>query len=232
MKNRFVSFGRRGVFLGLVLLLVSATGVGAWWAWRARPRVVELSKSISPLRQSAASIQVQPTQTPTTPSKPQTARPQTAPLPSTVTGVPEVYRLRVENNQVRLAPTRIVLDPGVSSTVALTQALNELFSNRQTALSSTVPSGTRLLSLRVAPQRIDLDLSREFIQGGGSDSMVGRVAQVLYTATSLDPTAKVYLSVEGQRLDENHPLGGEGVILQQPLTRQQFAVDFKDILHQ
>jgi spore germination protein GerM len=88
------------------------------------------------------------------------------------------------------------------------------------------------LSLRVAPQRIDLDLSREFIQGGGSDSMVGRVAQVLYTATSLDPTAKVYLSVEGQRLDENHPLGGEGVILQQPLTRQQFAVDFKDILHQ
>jgi spore germination protein GerM len=77
-----------------------------------------------------------------------------------------------------------------------------------------------------------VDLSREFSQGGGSASMIDRVAQVLYTVTSLDPTAKVYLSIEGQLLDENHPLGGEGVILQQPLTRQQFAVDFKDILPQ
>ncbi len=224
MKNRFVSPGHRGAFISLVLLLVSATGVGAWLVWR--------SKSLSPPRQSAALNQVQPTQTPTVPSQPQTTRSWMAPSPSTSARVPEVYRLRSENNQVRLAPTRIALAPGVSSTVALTQALNELFSNRQTALSSTVPSGTRLLSLRVAPPRIDVDLSREFSQGGGSASMIDRVAQVLYTVTSLDPTAKVYLSIEGQLLDENHPLGGEGVILQQPLTRQQFAVDFKDILPQ
>lgn len=209
--------------MGLVLLLLSGIGVGAWWAWR--------SKSISPPSQSATPTQVQPTQIPTAPLQPQTA-PSPSSKPSTIARVPEVYRLRVENNQVRLAPTRIALAPGASSTSALTQALTELFSNRQTAeSSSTVPPGTRLLSLSSTPQRIDVDLSREFMQGGGSESMIDRVAQVLYTATSLDPTAKVYLSVEGQLLDENHPLGGEGVILKQPLTRQQFAADFKDSLH-
>lgn len=219
MKNRFVSSGHRGVFVGLVLLLVSATGVGAWWAWRSKPT--------RPPSAAPTQVQVQPTTV--TPTVPQTLP---SPSPASISRVPEVYRLRVENNQVRLAPTRIAVASGVSSTAALTQALNELLSNRQTAeLSSTVPSGTRLLSLRVASQRIDVDLSREFRQGGGSESMVDRVAQVLYTATSLDPTAKVYLSVEGQLLDENHPLGGEGIILQQPLTRQQFAADFKDILH-
>jgi spore germination protein GerM len=56
--------------------------------------------------------------------------------------------------------------------------------------------------------------------------MIYRVAQVLYTATSLDPKAKVFLSVESQPLDENHPLGGEGLILRQPMTRQDFAQDF------
>ncbi len=213
--------------MGLVLLLLSATGVGAWWAWRAHPRVAELSQSTSP--PPATPTQVQPTETPTAPPQPQTV-PSTA--PSLIVRVPEVYRLRVENNQVRLTPTQIAVKPGVSSTVALTQALDELLSNRQTAtLSSTIPVGTRLLNLRAAPQRIDVDLSREFTQGGGSESMVDRVAQVLYTATSLNPTAKVYLSIEGQRLGENYPLGGEGIILQQPLTRQQFATDFKDILH-
>lgn len=92
-------------------------------------------------------------------------------------------------------------------------------------LSSTIPRGTRLLSLQIKPDGIDLNLSQNFTQGGGSASMIYRVAQVLYTATSLDPQAKVYLSVEGKLLDEETPLGGEGLILQQPLTRQQFMKD-------
>ena len=44
--------------------------------------------------------------------------------------------------------------------------------------------------------------------------------------TSLDPHQKVFLSVEGQSLDREHPLGGEGLILRQPITRSQFDADF------
>ncbi len=37
---------------------------------------------------------------------------------------------------------------------------------------------------------------------------------------------KVLISIAGKLIDEDNPLGGEGLILSQPLTRSQFAVDF------
>jgi spore germination protein GerM len=56
--------------------------------------------------------------------------------------------------------------------------------------------------------------------------MIYRVAQVVYTASSIDPNAKIYLSIEGELLDENYPLGGEGIVLTEPVTRQQLVEDF------
>jgi spore germination protein GerM len=93
-------------------------------------------------------------------------------------------------------------------------------------LSSTIPKGTKLLSLQIRADGVHVNLSPEFRSGGGSTSMIYRVAQVIYTATSLDPNAKVFISVGGQSIDNNHPLGGEGLTLQQPTTRAQFAADF------
>jgi len=90
-------------------------------------------------------------------------------------------------------------------------------------LYSAIPVGTKVLDLAIKNGDIYLNLSPEFRSGGGSASMRGRVVQVLYTATSLNPKAKLFLSVAGVPLQS---LGGEGLELSQPLQRQDWALDF------
>ncbi|MDM9383816.1 GerMN domain-containing protein [Chlorogloeopsis sp. ULAP01] len=174
----------------------------------------------------------------------QTQKPPVATVPPTVIPTPlttstpkinqqvtqlqaQTYWLQATDEQIRLVPQEVALKPEDSSEVALKTAFDNLFTSSKTSnLTTTIPAGTRLLDLQVTKTGIYVNLSKEFTQGGGSTSMIGRVAQVLYTATSIEPEAKVYLLVEGRLLDEENPLGGEGIILTEPLTRQQFAQDF------
>jgi spore germination protein GerM len=91
--------------------------------------------------------------------------------------------------------------------------------------TTTIPEGTKLLSSQIKDDGLHIDLSKEFTQGGGSTSMQGRIAQVLYTATSRNPDMPVWIAVEGKQLEA---LGGEGVEIKQPLTRKAFQQEFKD----
>ncbi|MFM6620018.1 MAG: GerMN domain-containing protein, partial [Dolichospermum sp.] len=70
---------------------------------------------------------------------------------------------------------------------------------------------------------VHVNLSENFTTGGGSTSMIGRIGQIVYTATSLNPQAKVYIEVNGKPLEV---LGGEGVELEQPLTRESFQKNY------
>jgi hypothetical protein len=86
----------------------------------------------------------------------------------------------------------------------------------EAGLSSTIPRGTRLLGVAVSDGVAFVDLSLEFGSGGGSLSMMGRVAQVVYTATQFEGVDAVRFLVEGVPLDV---LGGEGLIIDTPQTR-------------
>ena len=141
---------------------------------------------------------------------------------------PQIYWLRSDRNKLTLVAKS--LPPNTSGSTpqqVLTIAVQKLLSAKPNDdLSSTIPKSTKLLNLQVRADGVHVDLSPEFRSGGGSTSMIYRVAQVIYTASSLDLNQKVFISVGGQSIDQNHPLGGEGLILQQPTTRSQFAADF------
>lgn len=144
--------------------------------------------------------------------------------PATLT--PQIYRLKILDHQIQLSPETVNFTVN-SPEAALDLALKELLA-RSPAVdpTTTIPEGTRLLDLHLDREGIHINLSEEFAGGGGSSSMIYRVAQVLYTATSIAPQAPVFFSVEAIPLNEDYPLGGEGLLLEYPLTRQQFERDF------
>ena len=134
-----------------------------------------------------------------------------------------IYWLRSKENRLDLVPQPFK--------VAATQPNQVLEAAFKTLLagpsegtdSTTIPQGTQLLGLKVENNDVHINLSENFTTGGGSSSMMGRVGQVVYTATSLNPQANVYIEVNGKLLEV---LGGEGVELQQPLTRESFQKNY------
>ncbi|MEB3228774.1 MAG: GerMN domain-containing protein [Synechocystis sp.] len=120
---------------------------------------------------------------------------------------------------------RNLTDPAQAPALQLKQALNTLLSESAPNNSSTaIPPNTRLLNVTQTPQGVTIDLSQEFTAGGGSSSMIARLGQIVYTASSLDPSEPVWLLVEGTPLTV---LGGEGLMIEQPLTRDQYEADFR-----
>lgn len=120
--------------------------------------------------------------------------------------------------------TPVVVEAENNPTAILAAAFDRLLAQPDSDdVFSEIPPQTQLLSLTANNSEIYLDLSSEFNTGGGSFSMIGRLGQIIYTATSLDPQANVWISVDGKPLEL---LGGEGLEITQPMTRDIFETEF------
>jgi spore germination protein GerM len=87
------------------------------------------------------------------------------------------------------------------------------------SIMTAIPAGTELLGLSVANGVATVDLSSEFASGGGSLSMLSRVAQVVYTLTQFPTVDEVAFEIEGV---PTTVLGGEGLMLDFYGTREGF----------
>lgn len=171
-----------------------------------------------------------PTNTVVTPTP--TTVPTTSPTNTVVTPTPEtknattkaqIYLVEDKNGKLELVARPITVEQKATNEAAiLEQSFNRLLTQTQTD-GNAIPQGTKLRSIKVEKDSITVDLSPEFTSGGGTFSMTGRLGQVIYTATSLNPKGKVFLSVDGKPLDI---LGGEGLEITQPMTRETFQKDF------
>lgn len=142
---------------------------------------------------------------------PSTTAPGTTTAPASVPV--EVFFVRDE----RVAPATREVSPPAVARAAMTELLRGPAADEAAAGASTsIPAGTRLLGLRIADRVAEVDLSGEFASGGGSSSMLSRVAQVVYTLTGFPTVGSVRFLIDGERVDS---IGGEGVIVDPPLSR-------------
>ena len=79
---------------------------------------------------------------------------------------------------------------------------------------SEIPQGTRILSINESPDKVVINLSSDFENGGGTDSLYKRIYQIIKTAKR-NTTKPVYLYIEGNKADV---IGGEGIMITQPLN--------------
>lgn len=205
---------------GLILAIGGGT---VWVALNSR------SPAPTPTPTPSGNITSSPTPIATSSPTPTTASPSPSVSPTEVKQeTAEIYWLQSKEDKFELVERPVTLDKATSTNpnAILEQAFIRLLagpSNSDREISTSIPQGTKLRSVQVENDTVAVDLSPEFTSGGGSASMTGRLGQVIYTATSLDPNAKVVISVDGKPLET---LGGEGLQLEQPLTRSSFQKNF------
>lgn len=200
-KNRF-SLPVIAVITGIVL---AAGGGAAWWAKSNLEQKAQISQpNPAPIVKDQA---------------------PTIPKPITQEQVVQVCWLDTKGESIKLVSRNMTFAKSIKSERVLETALSTLFSEppEDSGYTTAIPPGTKLLGVTQDKTGIHLNLSREFIAGGGSASMSSRLAQVIYTVTSAKGSEQVWLSVEGKPLKN---LGEEGIIVSQPMTRKDFKENF------
>lgn len=211
-----------GVLASLIAVVVASGGATAWFTWRALNPPLPVAE-FPPLEPDTPADGATPLD-PSVPADPTTQQPGTPTAPTEING--QIFWLKDTGTGFDLAPEAITIAADSTPDAQVSDAFEQLFSKQGNPAEdafTTIPPSTRLLSARVDADGIHVDLSAEFATGGGSASMVGRLGQVFYTATAFDPGAPVWLSVDGTPLTL---LGGEGLEIDQPMTRDDFKANF------
>ncbi len=94
------------------------------------------------------------------------------------------------------------------------------------AMYTAIPDGTTLLGVTIKDGVATVDLSKEFESGGGSESMLQRLGQVVYTLTQFATVDGVRFELDGT---PTTVFGGEGVMFP-PEGRPIVRADFRDQL--
>ncbi|HHP7244935.1 MAG TPA: GerMN domain-containing protein [Elainellaceae cyanobacterium] len=197
-----------GIIAGIAAVVVTAGGGTAWWTWNTL--------------HSSSDVSNPDVTTPTTPDaiEPSPSQPAAPSIETTA----QIYWLDVAGTRFELVPAPVQLQQAGEPGDVLTTAFETLLNGpSESPTFSAIPDGTELLNLSVESDGVHVNLSDSFTVGGGSASMMGRLGQVIYTATSLEPNSRVWISVEGEPLEV---LGGEGLIVDQPITREGFEENF------
>lgn len=155
---------------------------------------------------------------------PGTPRPAGTPAPDGTTTVRAYFFLGSFVDNAGLVPVLRVIPKtqgvGAAAMAALLAGPNDGELGARPAMYSVIPEGTRFLGLRIDAGIATVNLSREFEAGGGSASVLGRLAQVVYTLTQFPTVKGVRFELDGVPVNT---FSGEGVLLDEPVDRSDYT---------
>lgn len=108
-----------------------------------------------------------------------------------------------EDSKIKVAVTELLKGPNAKE--------------RQKGLVSEIPSSTKLNKIEQTDEKIIVDLSHDFEEGGGSNSLETRINQLVKTVSNASENKPVYLELDGEQVEA---IGGEGVAIDQPLNKK------------
>ncbi|MGP1675237.1 MAG: GerMN domain-containing protein, partial [Candidatus Limnocylindrales bacterium] len=90
-------------------------------------------------------------------------------------------------------------------------------------LRTMIPGDTALLGITISDGLATVDLSGDFASGGGTFSLRGRLAQVVYTLTQFSTVDRVNFRLDGKPVTV---FSSEGILLPKPVARATYRADF------
>jgi hypothetical protein len=146
---------------------------------------------------------------------------ETRPVMSSVA----VYLLR----DGKVSPVRRTIESTPAVARAAVTALLEgpTADERAQGLSTAIPSATALRDISLSDGVATVDLDGTFDDGGGSTSMLGRVAQIVATLTRFPTIERVSFRIDGAPVEA---IGGEGVAVDPPVGRRAIEEQTPQIL--
>jgi hypothetical protein len=111
------------------------------------------------------------------------------------------------------------LDPVEASLGELFKGPTEAEADSVPAITTAIPDNTLLLGMTFTDGIATVDLSREFESGGGSFSMFGRLAQVVFTLTQFPGIDSVVFELDGEPVTV---FSSEGILIEAPVARDDY----------
>ena len=242
-------FRRQPVVALLVLALVAACAAPAASpsaTASGTPTASIGSPTASPLPPPTAAPTLSPTPSPTlTPATPSPTIAPPTPTPAPTTMIVRAYFLMRDGSggEVVNEPTLVpVLRTVPRSTATATAAMTALLagpSAKERAptwpIKTLIPAGSKLLGIEISGGLATVDLSAEFaslspddVWDGGSYSLHGRVAQVVYTLTQFPTVDRVNFKLDGKPvkvlfgMPDPESGASEAIAMDKPVTRATY----------
>ncbi len=135
-----------------------------------------------------------------------------------------VYFVRGE----RVQPVgRTVPGPSVARGALLALLRGPSAPERRQGYGTMIPAGVTVRGVSIVGGVARVDLSRRFESGGGSLSMLLRVAQVVHTMTQFPNVQRVQFRLDGNAVEA---IGGEGIVVAPAVGRGDFEAQAPPIL--